>query len=176
MQVKQHHWSQVTGWDFSSEAAPEKVILEKAQLILIFGSLAALQEQASLAALRHLYPAAHFLGCSTAGDIFQMQVIDEGLIATAIQFEHTPIRGYEIQLAPDEESFAAGDRLGQRIDPEGLTHVFVLSDGLQVNGSELVRGLVQHLPSNVTITGGLAGDGDRFQQTCVLWDAAPESG
>jgi len=33
----------------------------------------------------------------------------------------------------------------------------VLSDGLAVNGSDLVRGLMQHLPDWVTVTGGLAG-------------------
>jgi len=55
-------------------------------------------------------------------------------------------------------------------------HVFVLSDGLRVNGSELVRGLSQHLPLGVTITGGLAGDGDRFQQTQVMWNGRLQSG
>jgi hypothetical protein len=36
-------------------------------------------------------------------------------------------------------------------------------DGLQVNGSELVRGVNAVLPPQVTVTGGLAGDGDRFR-------------
>jgi hypothetical protein len=55
-----------------------------------------------------------------------------------------------------------------------LVHVFVLSDGLRVNGSDLVRGLTQQLPKQVTVTGGLAGDGDRFQETLVFWNDAPE--
>jgi len=171
MQVKQHYWSAAAGWDFPSEAS-----LEKAQLMLLFGSPEALRSHTPLEALRHRYPMAHVLGCSTAGEIFQTQVMDESLVATIIQFEHTQIKGYEIQLSADEESFAAGDRLGQHIDLENLAHVFVLSDGLQVNGSELVRGIVQHLPTNVMLTGGLAGDSDRFQQTLVLWDAAPAPG
>jgi hypothetical protein len=52
----------------------------------------------------------------------------------------------------------------------------VLSDGLNVNGSDLVRGLTQHLPDNVTVTGGLAGDSDRFLETLVFWDNVPDTG
>ena len=49
-----------------------------------------------------------------------------------------------------------------------LKAVLVLSDGLLVNGSELIRGLNAVLPESVIITGGLAGDGDRFKQTWVI--------
>jgi hypothetical protein len=55
-----------------------------------------------------------------------------------------------------------------------LAHVFVLSDGLKVNGSDLVCGLAEQISEKVTITGGLAGDGDRFGETFVLCDGAPE--
>jgi hypothetical protein len=50
----------------------------------------------------------------------------------------------------------------------------VISDGIKVNGSELVRGLVKHLPPEVAVTGGLAGDGERFEQTLVFLDSVPE--
>jgi hypothetical protein len=50
----------------------------------------------------------------------------------------------------------------------GLQHLFVLSDGIHVNGSELVRGLMAGLPAGVTVTGGLSGDGDRFGSTVVV--------
>ena len=36
-----------------------------------------------------------------------------------------------------------------------------------------MAGLTQNLPPRVTLTGGLAGDGDRFQETLVLWDDQP---
>jgi len=45
--------------------------------------------------------------------------------------------------------------------------VLVLSDGLSVNGTALVSGLREVLPAGVAITGGLAGDGSRFQKTFV---------
>jgi hypothetical protein len=49
-----------------------------------------------------------------------------------------------------------------------LRGIFVLSDGMRVNGSELVNGLNEALPPGTVVTGGLAGDGDRFQKTWVL--------
>jgi hypothetical protein len=59
---------------------------------------------------------------------------------------------------------------------EGLVHVFVLSDGQRVNGSELVAGIQERLPHGVSITGGMAGDGTRFEQTLVGLDSAPSEG
>jgi hypothetical protein len=171
MQVRQHQWHSTRGWQ-----ADDAEELPGAQLVLLFGHATGLQNQAAQTALRSRYPNAQVIGCSTAGEIYQTQVLDETLVATAVQFDHTTIKGVEITLHPNETSFAAGDRLGQRIDPSHLTHVFLLSDGLQVNGSDLVRGVMQHLPPQVTITGGLAGDGDRFQATCVLWNDTCGSG
>jgi hypothetical protein len=60
------------------------------------------------------------------------------------------------------------------LNKESLVHVFVLSDGLKVNGSDLVKGLTKNLSSKVTVTGGLAGDGDRFKETLVFWDGPPD--
>jgi hypothetical protein len=49
----------------------------------------------------------------------------------------------------------------------------VLSDGLNVNGSELVNGLVAAIGPNIPLTGGLAGDGAEFTETLVGGDCAP---
>ena len=69
------------------------------------------------------------------------------------------------------DSWQAGARLGRQLQGEDLRAVFVLSDGLGVNGTPLLAGLTQHLPAGVAISGGLAGDGSRFIRTWVL-DAA----
>ncbi len=96
------------------------------------------------------------------------------LVTTAVNFKYTQIKGTRINISQVENSFQAGERLAQSVDKEGLVHVLVLSDGLKINGSDLVKGLTKHLPEEVTITGGLSGDGERFEETLVLWDGAPE--
>jgi hypothetical protein len=76
----------------------------------------------------------------------------------------------------DATSFDTGRRVADLLDAPDLAHVFVLSDGLQVNGSELVRGMSAALPSNVIVTGGLSGDGGRFERTLVLVNGEPRDG
>jgi hypothetical protein len=93
-----------------------------------------------------------------------------------VSFEHTRLGGAQVKLDQVNGSFQAGQYLAQSLDPHGLVHVLVISDGLGVNGSDLVSGLTQHLPKGVTVTGGLAGDGARFEETFVLWDGAPQAG
>lgn len=172
MQIQQYQWTDSTGWQ---PAFPPSSQITT-QLVLLFGSSTLLNSPSQLHEIQTTYPNAHLLGCSTAGEIFDTQVLDDSLVLTAIQFEHTEIHSHSIQLMPEEGSFEAGKRLSESLNPHGLTHVFVLSDGLQVNGSELVKGLGCHLPDHVGITGGLSGDGDRFQQTFVLCNGQPTSG
>lgn len=172
MQIEQSKWSDTLGWHPTS---PGKSGIE-AQLVLLFGDPAVLRVGAYWTDLKQAFPQAHFLGCSTAGEIYGTQVVDQSLIATAVHFSHTQVQGCAIQLQVGESSFAAGERLGKAMALQGLAHVFVLSDGLQVNGSDLVKGLMQSLPEGVAITGGLSADGDRFQETLVLWDGTPKQG
>jgi hypothetical protein len=73
-----------------------------------------------------------------------------------------------------ENSYEAGEQLALSLQKGGLVHVFVLSDGLKINGSELVKGLTKYLPDHVSITGGLSGDGALFRETYVLLDDEPE--
>ncbi len=143
-------------------------------MVLVFAATPLLREARLLQEVKDRYPGAHVLGCSTAGEICRTRVSDESLVTTAVNFEYAQIKGTRITLSEVETSYQAGERLAQSLDPEGLAHVLVLSDGKGVNGSDLVRGLTKHLPATVTMTGGLAGDGERFDETLVLWDDVPK--
>jgi hypothetical protein len=165
-------WTQSSGWEL---AIPGK-LGAAAQLVLLFGTTSVLKEQHHLAEIKQAYPNAHLFGCSTCGEIYDTRVFDDTLVATAIQFEDTQVKGLHIKLSDGVSSFEVGEQLAKELDKTGLAHVFVLSDGLQVNGSELVAGLANHLPAHVAITGGLAGDDVRFQETLVFWDSVPQKG
>ena len=171
MLIEQTRWIKDQGW------MPEHTgkLGVKANLVLLFGSPACLRETAWQEDIKKAYPNAHQLGCSTAGEIFGTEVRDETLVATAISFKHTNLHVAQVVLEEGMDSFHAGQKLAQALPQKSLIHVFVLSDGQNVNGSELVDGMVKHLPSGVTLTGGLAGDGDRFKETLVLLDGRPAS-
>ena len=171
MQIEQTRWRQAKGW----EPALLGKLGESAKLVLLFGSPGCLRQTAWQQDIRRNYPNAHYLGCSTAGEIFGTEVTDETLVATAIAFEHTRVQGASLALSTVSDSFQAGEQLAKSLPVESLVHVLVISDGQNVNGSELVAGLTQNLPQHVTLTGGLAGDGDRFKETLVLWDGEPQT-
>jgi len=168
LEIEQSRWTASSGWEPHHPGR-----LPDAQLALVFGAPGALKEPA-LQEAAAAYPEAHVFGCSTAGDIFGTQVSDDSLVVTALRFDRTRIQARSTRISGPEDSFAAGERLARSLEAEDLIHVFVLSDGLHVNGSKLVEGLARNLPSAVTLTGGLSGDGPRFQETLVIGGGNPE--
>ncbi len=170
MEIEQRRWSAKKG--LIPDTAP--ILTKSAHLVLAFGSVSIMKDKTKFDLVRATYPKARIFGCSTAGEICGTQVLDNSLVTTAIHFDHTDISSSCIKIQSIEESYGAGQELARLIEKKGLRHVFVLSDGLKVNGSALVKGLAEHLPSDVMITGGLSGDGDRFTETFVLCNRPPE--
>ena len=171
MRIDQKIWTAERGW------IPEfpKKIDKTVQLVLFFGSTHIIKKNILCHEIKQAYPNAHFCGCSTAGEIAGTQVTDNAFVLTAISFESTRIQGAQVELSQSVDSYQAGQLLAQSIGIDGLRHIMVFSDGLCVNGSDLVRGLTEILPAEVSITGGLAGDGERFKETLVCWDEQPRN-
>ncbi|MFL5347280.1 MAG: FIST signal transduction protein [Hyalangium sp.] len=172
MKVDQKAWTAASGW----REIVAQGVGSGAQLVLLFGARAQLREPAAFQQVRGWYPAATIVGCSTAGEICGTEVRDHSLVATAIQFEHTHVQLARAHVDAMEQSQAAGEALARSLHRPGLSHVLVLSDGLNVNGTELVRGLRANLPASVAVTGGLAGDGPDFLHTVVCCNDVPTEG
>ena len=170
MKIEQSRWTSSEGWAPGLRSRE----LSDARLVLAFGAGDLLR--ARYAELREAYPVARLLGCSTAGEILGASVGDETVVATAVDFKSTTIRGVMSRVEDLEHSRAAGGMLARELVGDGLVHVFVVSDGLSVNGSELVKGIVEGLPSGIGVTGGLAGDGPRFKRTLSFLDSPPDTG
>lgn len=145
-------------------------------LVLAFGAPQFGTDTAPLNDLARAFPRAVKLGCSTAGEILGNQVHDDSLSVAVARFDHTPLRRASAEVASPEHSHAAGRELGRQLASDGLRAVFVLSVGLHVNGGLLVEGMRSALPPTVPISGGLAGDGSRFQHTWVLDGSQPVDG
>lgn len=151
-----------------------------ADLLLVFGARMLLEDEALFPALRQACPAALITGCSTAGEIFGTEVHDDSIVITAVCFAATRVHLVCSTLTETAQSRLAGANLSDQLLGErnhlALRHVLVLSDGLQVNGSELVQGLRDCLPQGVNTTGGLAGDGAVFGSTVVMTNAPARTG
>lgn len=161
MQTKQFHFH--PGFN---EILPADI--GSSDVAFVFGDRELLDDQSVMRQVRASLPGASIVGCSTAGEIFGTRVFDHTLAVTSVRFDHSRLRTAAVGLNSSDRSFAAGVELGRDLGRDGPRHVIVFSDGLSVNGSELVRGLKEALPPNTPITGGLAGDRDRFLETRVV--------
>ncbi|MDP2206701.1 MAG: FIST N-terminal domain-containing protein [Alphaproteobacteria bacterium] len=150
--------------------------LPDAQIVLYFISPKYGAPVHYLAALKKAYPGARLVGCTTGGEIFGDDVAENAAVSVALSFATARTRVAEYRVSAPEDSYAAGQSIGQALASPDLRLVFVLSEGLVINGSGLVQGLTASCPPGVMITGGLAGDGADFRQTGVGVDSLPESG
>lgn len=75
-----------------------------------------------------------------------------------------------------ENSYEAGFQLGDMLQNDTLAGIMVFSDGTHVNGTELAKGIKEKVGQSTLITGGLAGDGDKFHSTLVAGNDLPEEG
>jgi hypothetical protein len=156
-------WSAAAGW-----SRPLATLPAGADLILCFGSADTLTSPAGPAAqLRSRYPHAVVTACSTAGEICDGSVRDDGLAALILGFAHCRVRAVCAAVGGALDSGQAGEAVACGLGGPELRHVLILSDGLTINGTALTAGLRRVLPEGVQATGGLAGDGARFRQTVV---------
>ena len=141
-------------------------------LVLIFGHSDFLTDSRPFTALNAKYPHAAFMGCSSAGEILGTRIHDNTLSIALVAFEASQLRIAYADISDPVESRSVARLLADQLCGDGLKGVFVLSEGLHVNGSELAQGFNDVL-AGITVTGGLAGDGDRFSKTWVLKNGQP---
>ena len=137
-------------------------------LVLAFGSRNILQS-IDYDRLIDAFKDSIVVGCSTSGEIFDTEVTDDSLVISALHFDKVTLAAHRVSCTRREDSLQVGKNLGEKFQTNNLRHLLVLSEGLTINGSALVEGLQSVLPSSVSITGGLSGDGPHFERTEVLF-------
>lgn len=171
MKIAQYHFAEKKEWVFTGG-----VETINPSLLIVFGQRQAIETSDAIGQLRQKFPQAQLIGCSTSGEILETKVYDGTVTATAIQFESTQVVSHQLVIDNAAESFDAGRKIVSMFNHNNLRHLFVLTDGLVVNGSEFVRGMQEELPQGVSVTGGLAGDGPDFVKTLVFThEVAPGS-
>ena len=165
MDLRTARWQRGSGWQQTLPDADGPHTL-----VLAFGPSDLLDDLAPVQDLLAAYPTSCVVGCSTAGEIAGDMVSDGSLTVAVVRFEGIRLLQVDEKIDGPADSYFAGLRLAEQLtarEPE-LGAVFVLSEGLGVNGSAVAAGLVQGTSGRVMISGGLAGDGDRFERTWVL--------
>lgn len=171
MQLSIHHCTRSGDWSQALDGALDSAVTV---LFIFAGTRCPVLEQA-LNDLRVAFPLAHWIGCSTAGEIFGAQLDDDSLAVAVVRFDKARVRSLHEKVGPAQGALEAGRSIARALAEPDLKGVFVLADGLAVNGSELAKGLAGELPAGLPISGGLAADGDRFGQTWVIADKVPQA-
>lgn len=161
--VSQHKFTRQNGW----EQLYGQQNHSDANLVLVFGSTQLVKENAGIDTLKAMYPKAIITGCSSSGEIAGTKVFDDTLVATAITFEKTNLKFWSHEINDVAESVLLAQKLVKTLLNNDLNHIFLISEGLVINGSDLVSGIRCILPEHISVTGGLAGDGSNFKETFV---------
>jgi hypothetical protein len=148
----------------------------EADLVLVFGERTLLENLDCQSIFLAKYPKANIVYCSTSGEIYENGVHDNTIVATAIQFDKTKVKAVVQKIANHLESSDVGQKLATSLLSDDLNSVLIISDGSLVNGSDLIKGMDTIFNHKISISGGLAGDQDRFEKTVVGLNANPESG
>lgn len=160
MKVNQYHFSEER-WD---KAINDD---DSVALVFAFGCRKSIKRDAVLMELCQRFPNAHVVGCTTSGEISGTSILDDSIVASAIEFDNTKVDVQSVNLSDYQTLSDAASQLAQKLPKEDLRSVLILSDGQLVNGTTLVAEMTKSLPSNVLLTGGLAGDKDNFYETEV---------
>lgn len=118
--------------------------------------------------LKAVFPNAEVIGCSTAGEISNDGVYDNRLVITGVSLKKPNLKAEWCEINGIEDSRNSGKTLAGRFKKEGLNGIFVLSQGVNVNGSDLIAGMKENINNDTVVTGGLAGDAGAFQKTYVM--------
>ena len=141
------------------------------QLVWVFGGIQRFTAPDLLANLKDAFKTSQLLGCSTAGEIGCEGVSDDAVVVTALLFEKDDKEVFSIattDIQNMEDSSGAGERLAQQLLHPTLHDVVVLGQSVNINGSALIDGFRKILPSNTTLSGGLAADAGAFKETWTL--------
>lgn len=137
------------------------------QLVLCFGDRLLIAQESTYGYLKRKYPESNIVMVSTAGEFSNSQMADKSIVATALEFEKTKIACAMINIKNYDNCFTAGTMLAAKLPQHDLRFVLVFSDGVLVNGSDLVTAMNEAFEQKIPIAGGLAGDGNHFKETWV---------
>jgi len=159
------------GWDKPFDESLDS----KNTLVMVFTSCSVESTEQRLKELRSCYKDSFIVGASTSGEIYNDEYYEKSISVGVLQFEKTALKMKALSLSNAENSFEDGISIANTLYDDELRAIFVLSDGLHVNGSQLTKGIASVVDDKVAVTGGLAGDDDRFEHTWVVVDGHMKS-
>jgi hypothetical protein len=136
-------------------------------LVVMFGSTNILKIKSGIDDIVKTYPKATIIGASTSGEIYGSEIFNNSLSVSVVRFQKSSFKVI-VKDINEINSFEVGKEIVEDLPKENLKSIFLLSNILNVNGSELTKGLSTNIPKDCVISGGLAGDGVEFNKTWII--------
>jgi hypothetical protein len=171
MRVEELRWTPRAGWLRRRGSCGGR-----ADLVLYFGDRETLRCADRFAELRAAYPEARIVGGSATANVLGAAMDERSIAAVAVSFAGTRVALAQRGDVGGVESRACGEAIGRALAAPDLAGVFVLADGLRVNGSGLTAGLNDALGSACPILGGMTSDPCQYTEALAGADAPPASG
>jgi len=137
-------------------------------LVIIFSTYSIGGLQTPLQELSAVYKSSIITGTSTSGNICMDEMMENSLVVTVMQFSSTKIKLVSTQIESMSHSYKVGQELANKLQAPELKNIFLLSNGLYTNGSQLTDGINSVIDEDVQTSGALAGDDAKFASTYVI--------
>lgn len=164
--IKQNYIYEDGCWDDDIDASLDS----KNTLVICFGSSNFEDISNGFYDVKENFKESIIMGCSTSGEIFDDELYENSLSIVVMKFEKTELKLATIPFEDVSHSFETGIKVSNQLIDDSIKGIFVLSDGLNINGSQLTKGINSNIDKKIPVTGGLAGDNDKFEKTWVLVD------
>ncbi|MEX0272904.1 MAG: FIST signal transduction protein [Flavobacteriaceae bacterium] len=149
----------------------------KAPLVLVFGNRKLLEGSKIYEEVHGMFPDGQIVMGSTSGEIYGSVVMEDSIVLTAMEFENGTFDVHSANMGDfDHDTEKLGKALVSKFEMQGLRHIFVVSEGSLVNGSDLIDGLEEKLEQGISVTGGMCGDDARFERTLASYNEEPKEG
>lgn len=155
-------------WDFSSVNDPS--ITENNNLIFLYLDRFLIDEYPNIISdVRSQFPNSSVVTQTTCGNIKNNATITDEPIANLIHFEKSSFKPIKYSINIEDDLFLLGKKIVNDLASDDLKHILILSVGNDFNTSAIIDGVNEALENqnNITISGGIAGDDNRFEKTLV---------
>ena len=112
------------------------------------------------------------ISCRFQGVAKCMTEIEQCTLAALlfIRLDQSRVRVAQVEVDEPRLTAARGRALAEELDEADLRGLLILADGVRINGTALILGVTEAIDSQrVACGGGLASDGNHFQQTWTMF-------
>jgi len=158
------------------EILSQNSVLEKSKLALVFGIVE--EFSADKHDKIHKYiNSDNVVYCSTSGHFIDQLIEDEKFLIIKYAFDDTEIKCAAWNVKDFSSEADIGSAFKETYEAENLRHIMIFSDGHIINSDLLLAGFnTAGIDKEVSMSGGIAGDGINFNSTRVGLNIFPQEG